>query len=215
MAGPTILLRLYQELNDLVIPERRQREFAHTMRSRGTVADLLVELSIPVSLVDLVLVDGEPAHESRVLESGQRVSLYPVFESLDIRGITRMHDRPLRVVRFAVFGLPGLERYLRLFGFDTRTVMDEDPDGVSVLVGREQRVLVAKNRQWLERQAAPRALLIRTAKPRLQLMEVLNRLDLGPSINPSFLPLSGLSGPARRRADRLVQAVLKPGVLER
>ena len=118
MAGPTIHLRLYQELSDLVTPEMRRREFAYTMRRGRTVADLLAELSIPIALVDLVLVDGEPARESRVLQQDQRVSLYPVFETLDIRGVTRLRDRPLRVTRFAVFGLPGLGRQGRHGAFD-------------------------------------------------------------------------------------------------
>ena len=213
MAGPTIHLRLYQELSDLVTPAMRRREFAYTMRRGRTVADLLAELSIPIALVDLVLVDGEPARESRVLQQDQRVSLYPVFETLDIRGVTRLRDRPLRVTRFAVFGLPGLERYLRLFGFDTCAVTGESPDRVSALVEREQRVLLAKDRRWLERQAAARALLIRAGRPRFQLMEVLQRLDL--SIDPSSLPLSRLSGQAGRRASRLMQAVLSYRALGR
>jgi sulfur carrier protein ThiS len=206
MTGPTIHVRLYQELNDLVIPARRQREFAYTMQRGRTVADLLAELSIPVSLVDLVLVDGEPARESRVLMPGQRVSLYPVFESLNIRGVTRLRDRPLRVTRFAVFGLPGLGRYLRLLGFDARTVTDEDPDRLSAWVEREHRILVAKDWQWLERRTASRVLLIHAAKPRFQLMEVIQRLDL--SIDPSSLPPSRFSGPTGRRTMRLIQAIL-------
>jgi sulfur carrier protein ThiS len=213
MAGPTVHVRLYQELNDLVAPEKCQREFPHTICRGKTVADLLAELSIPVSLVDLVLVDGEPAHESLILQAGQRVSLYPVFESLDIRSVTRMRARPLRVTRFAVFNLPGLERYLRLLGFDARAFTDVAPDRVSAWVEREHRVLVAKDRRWLERRAASRALLIRGAKPRFQLMEVIQRLDL--SIDPSSFPPSRFSGAAGRRARRVIEAVLSDPALRR
>ncbi len=57
---------------------------------------------------------------SHRLRAGERMAVYPVWESLDITSVTRLRERPLRRSRFvADVHLGKLARLLRLLGFDT------------------------------------------------------------------------------------------------
>ena len=107
-----IHVRLYEELNDFLPPEKRKLRFAHHLDTGSDVAGLLAELGIPCGHVELVLVNGESTDFSRFLKSGDLVSVYPVFESLDISSLVRVRKKPLRTIRFVVG-----PRLMRLAGY--------------------------------------------------------------------------------------------------
>ena len=97
-----VRVRFYQELGDFLAPHLRGREFELTA-SRGTTTKALVEhCGVPHGEVDLLLVEGESVDFSYQVQHGQRVSVFPVFESFDISALTRVRPAPLRVV--AVLG---------------------------------------------------------------------------------------------------------------
>ena len=52
--------------------------------------DMLELLGIPPAQVDLILVNGEPADFSRIVQANERVSIYPEFCSLDISPMGRL-----------------------------------------------------------------------------------------------------------------------------
>jgi sulfur carrier protein ThiS len=110
-----LTLRLYEELNDYLPPDKRKVSFAHAVEDGSTVEDVLRILGVPRDEIELVLVNGEPADFSHRLHNGDRVSVYPVFESLDISSQLRVRARPLRELRFVVAGnLNRLARTLRI-----------------------------------------------------------------------------------------------------
>jgi deoxyribonuclease V len=94
-----VIVRCYEELNDLLPAERAGKDFPHPVRSGMRLGDLLRELGVPESEVDLALVNGESVDLSHPLRGGERISLYPIFESLNIRGITRIREVPLLAAR--------------------------------------------------------------------------------------------------------------------
>src|SRR5512141_1474423 len=89
--------RFYEELNDFLPPDRRGRDFASGFDGTPSVKDAIEALGIPHTEVDLILVDGLSVDFSRQLHGGERVSVYPVFERLDIAPVTRLRPQPLRV----------------------------------------------------------------------------------------------------------------------
>lgn len=175
-------LRFYEELNDYLPEHRRKRIFVCRFAGEVTVGMLLKAVGIPSSAVDLVLCRGESAGFDQVVEDGCRLAVYPVFESLDLKGTTLLRDEPLR--RPAFIAGPGLARlavYLRLLGFDTCSCGD--------FTGRESVSRVAPfNRILLTLDSPPpgsgHAFQVREVRPRHQVLQVVAALDLRRRIKP-------------------------------
>jgi uncharacterized protein with PIN domain len=179
-----IELRFYEELNDFLPPGRRKRRFPHYFHEDLTVERLLAVYGIPGALVDLVLANEEPVNLAHVLQDGESVSVYPVFESFDITGITGVRAEPLRRSRFAAVNLERLVYHLRLFGFDAVSADGFRGGELARLLDKERRVLLYRDRGQLPHRGITRCYEVRALKPRLQLIEVLKRLDLSGSISP-------------------------------
>ena len=175
----SITLRFYAELNDFLEPGRRQRAFEQATAERGTVAEVIEALGVPPAAVDLVLANGRSVALSHRVEDGDRISVFPVFESLDITPALAVRPRPLRRTQFVLdVHLGRLARYLRLLGFDTLYRNDtDDPELVRISLD-EGRILLTRDRALLERRALTHGCEVRETNPRRQLAEVLDRLDL-------------------------------------
>jgi uncharacterized protein len=91
----TVSFRLYEELNDYIPHERRKATFSVAFKDPVTIRDAICSLGIPAEKVDLVLVNSEPVPFDHIITEGNMVSVYPIFESLDISGVTRLRDTPL------------------------------------------------------------------------------------------------------------------------
>jgi len=91
----TAFFRLYEELNDYVPPERRKVTFSVTFKDPATIRDAICSLGVPPEEVDLVLVNGESVPFNHIITDADMISIYPIFESLDISGVTRLRDKPL------------------------------------------------------------------------------------------------------------------------
>ncbi len=114
------VLRFYAELRDFLAPERRSGTVTHTFDVPGSVKDVIEASGVPHTEVDLILANGESVDFSYQMAEGDRISVYPVFESFDISSVARVRPEPLRQVRFVLDGHLGrLARYLRLLGFDS------------------------------------------------------------------------------------------------
>jgi hypothetical protein len=174
-----VIVRFYEELNDFLPRDSRKKEIDFSFGGRRSVKDLIEQFGVPHVEVDLVLVNGASVGFDRIVADGDRISVYPVFESLDIAGLTRLRPEPLREARFVLdVHLRKLARRLRLLGFDT--LFDErldDPD-LAEISHRENRILLTRDRALLMRRIVTRGFIIRNTDPVLQIREVLDRLDL-------------------------------------
>lgn len=54
------------------------------------VEDVIETLGVPHSEVDLILVNGNAVPFSHPLKEGDRISVYPVFETFDISKVTKL-----------------------------------------------------------------------------------------------------------------------------
>jgi uncharacterized protein with PIN domain len=135
--------------------------------------------------VDLILVNGQSVDFSYQLQEGDRVSVYPVFESVDITPLIRLRPAPLREVRFVLdTHLGRLAGYLRMLGFDTLYSNDCDDDRLATIASQEGRILLTKDRGLLKRNIVTHGYCVRSAHPREKLIEVLHRFDLFDQIQP-------------------------------
>ena len=183
-----IHLRLYEELNDFLPLGKRKRRISCVLKTGTTVGDLVENLGVPPELVELVLVNGDSAVLSDVLKPGDFVSLFPVFESLDVTGLVRLRKRPLRNIRFIVGPrLVRLMRYLRFFDF---CVLDASTWSCEKIIRKlkdEREILLTRDHDLANNPRIARVYLVRETTPKKQLMEIMRRFDLLKSANTSRL----------------------------
>ncbi len=180
-----VQLRFYEELNDFLAPALRKTTFSHRFDRRTSVKDMIESFGVPHTEVDVILVNGNPVDFSCIVQDGDRISVYPVFESLDVSPLMRLHPAPLRSPTFILdTNLGRLARYMRLLGFDCLYQNDYDDDTVATLADKEQRTVLTRDRALLQRKIVTRGYFVREVRPRLQVKEVLKRFDLYRLVDP-------------------------------
>lgn len=198
-----INIRFYEELNDFLPPERRKLAFAHPLKNSGSVKDLIESLGVPHTEVDLILVNGASVDFQYPVQDGDRISVYPVFEALDIAPLTHLRPHPLRVTRFVLdVHLGRLAAYLRLLGFDTLYRNDYDDPTLARISAGEQRILLTCDRRLLMHRQITHGYFVRERQPHKQLLEILVRFDLFNARQPftRCLHCNGLIRPVAKDA---------------
>ena len=61
---------------------------------------MIESLGVPHTEIDLILVNGKSVDFTYILQDGDRISVYPVFESLNVENVTRLRRIPLRETKF-------------------------------------------------------------------------------------------------------------------
>jgi uncharacterized protein len=178
-------VRAYAELNDFLAPELRGTTMRRPFRPHQTVKDVVEAAGIPHTEVDLIIVNGEPVDFSHRPTVGDRLAVYPVFETLDIGPVARLRPSPLREPRFALdVHLGRLARLMRLVGLDVWWAPDVDDETLASLGRTEHRIVLTRDRGLLKRRAVTHGLFVRSERSFEQVIEVLRRLDLGDRLAP-------------------------------
>jgi uncharacterized protein len=177
--------RFYAELNDFLPPENRGRPVERRFDVAGSVKDFIESFGVPHTEVELVLANGQPVEFSYRVRDGDAVSVFPVFESLDVSAVPRVRPAPLRDLRFVLdVHLGRLAAYLRMAGFDALYRNSAGDAELAEEVARSRRVLLTRDRYLLMRSNVDRGYWVRSTAPKLQLAEVLKRFDLAGSMRP-------------------------------
>jgi uncharacterized protein with PIN domain len=177
--------RFYAELNDFLIQERRFQRFVYEVPGNPAVKDTIEALGVPHTEVDLILINGYSEDFTYQLQDGDQVSVYPVFESVDITPLVRLRPAPLREVRFVLdTHLGRLAGYLRMMGFDTIYRNDFSDEELAKISSEEKRVLLTKDRGLLKRNLVTHGYFVRGIHPREKLIDVLRRFDLFQQVQP-------------------------------
>ena len=174
-----IHFRFYEELNDFLPVEKRKVHFDHLYIDRTSVKDVIESLGVPHTEVDLILVNGKSVGFDYLISVGDDISVYPVFESLDITDVQHLRLKPLRKPRFiADVHLGKLTRYLRMMGFDVLYKNDFDDDEIVDLSLTEKRAILTRDRGILKRSKVTHGYWMRSTKVQEQVLEVIKRFDL-------------------------------------
>ena len=88
--------RFYEELNDFLSADRRKRSFPHDFDRRASIKDMIESFGVPHTEVELILVNGNSVDFSHIVADADYISVYPVFESLDIRPLLKLRPEPQR-----------------------------------------------------------------------------------------------------------------------
>ena len=175
----TACFRFYAELNDHLPLSHQYRTVVRQFFVPASVKDLIESLGVPHTEVDLVLVNGESSDFTRLVQNGDRVTVYPMFESIDITPVLRLQPQPLREPKFVLdVHLGRLAGYLRMLGFDTvyaNCVSDLELVRISTQQGR---ILLTRDRGVLKHSAVAHGYWLRETDSRRQTAEVVRRFDL-------------------------------------
>jgi uncharacterized protein len=185
-----LYIRFYEELNDFLPMEKRKNKFVYDIFGSPSVKDVIESLGVPHTEVDLILVNGKSIDFSYNVQDEDDISVYPVFETLDITDVQHLRPKPLRDPKYILdVHLGSLARYMRLAGFDTLYRNDLDDEQIVSISLKEKRSILTRNRQILKRNDVTHAYWIRSTEVKEQLKEIINRFHLKKLINPFTLCL--------------------------
>ena len=178
-------VRFYGALNDFLPLEKRARTIAWNFDVSGSVKDMIESLGVPHTEVDLILANGQSVEFTYRVQDGDRISVYPEFQSIDISPQAHLRPQPLSEMRFvADTHLGRLAAYLRMLGFDTLYRNDYADEDLARLSASDDRILLTRDRGLLMRTMVTRGYYLRATEPVRQLAELLQRFDLAPAVTP-------------------------------
>jgi uncharacterized protein with PIN domain len=181
----SINIRFYEELNDFLHHSRRKKAINFTLTGKRTIKDIIEALGIPHTEIDLILANQKPVQFDYHPEKDDYISVYPVFEAIDITSITLLRPKPLRETKFILdVHLGTLAKYLRLLGFDTiyRNNL-EDAEIIDISV-TGQRIILTRDLLILKNRKVTHGYFVRETIPMKQLREIVRRFDLKGQISP-------------------------------
>ena len=177
--------RFYEELNDFVPTECQKQTIEYRFKGQPAIKDPIEVLGVPHSEVDLIVVNGKSVGFDYRQKNGDRVSVYPVFESLDISPLQHLRAKPLRRTRFIVdVNLGKLARRLRMLGFDSLYDNRLEDRRIVDIAAAQKRIILTRDRRLLFRKRVTHGYWVRSDDPHTQLQEVLSRLDLRRQTRP-------------------------------
>lgn len=193
--------RFYSELNDFLPIDQRQKDIPCSFNEGQSVKHLIESLGVPHPEVDLILVNGDSVGYEYQVRDGDRVSVYPLFNALDIADLSQVRPQPLLHPRFILDAHLGrLASYLRMLGFDTLYRNDYQDEELARRSSIEERILLTRDRGLLKRGLVKHGYCLRTTNPEQQIVEIIRRFSLLESITPfsRCIRCNGLLKPAEK-----------------
>ncbi len=177
--------RFYEELNDFLPEGKRKTTFSLIFKGNPAVKDVIESIGVPHTEVDLILANSKSVDFFYQLKNGDIVSVYPVFESLDISSAAHLRAKPLRRTKYILdVHLGKLANYLRMLGFDTLYRNNYHDSRIVSIAVAEKRIILTRDVGMLKIKEVTHGYWIRSQDPKKQLQEVINRFDLKSSIKP-------------------------------
>jgi hypothetical protein len=177
--------RFYAELNDHLPEEWRYKTVQRSFFVPGNVKDMIESCGVPHTEVELVVANGKSVDFSYLVRDGDRIAVYPMFESIDIRPELLVRPAVLRNLKFVIdVHLGRLAAYLRMLGFDALYQNSLADCELARISSEQRRVLLTRDRGLLKHTIVTHGYWLRETDSRRQLAEVVARFDLARSIRP-------------------------------
>ena len=180
-----VIFRFYEELNEFLPKQRRKKDFQVDFEGRRSLKDMIEALGVPHTEIDLILVNGKSVNFAYVLQDWDRVSVYPVYECLNIENVTRLRKVPLRKTKFiADIHLGDIVKYMRALGFDVCFDPSLSTRKIIEISKQKSRIILTKSRQLLKFKEVTHAIFIRPGTTAEQIKGILDYLDIKDRIKP-------------------------------
>ena len=171
--------RFYEELNDFLPRHRRKTDFEAAFKGKRSIKDMIEDLGVPHTEIDLILVNGNSVDFNYILQDEDRVSVYPVFESFDIANVTRLRKIPLRRPRFiGDINLGDVVKYMRGLGLDVYFDPLLSSQEIIEISKKENRIILTKSRKFLKFKDVSHGIFIRPGTTAEQVRRIIDRLDI-------------------------------------
>lgn len=204
------LFRFYEELNDFLPDTKKKKEFPYFFSGNPSIKNAIEAIGVPHTEVDLILVNHTSKDFTYTIRNGDKISVYPVFESMDITPVTRLKNRPLRNMKFILdVHLGKLARLLRLMGFDTTYENTLHDNKIISLSAKEKRIILTRDKGILKHGDVTHGYWIRSQFPHEQLIEVCKIFDLYSKIKP-FARCLVCNGTIEKIDKKKIEHLLKP-----
>lgn len=172
-------MRFYEELNNFLPTAKQKTAYTVEYLKKRSVKDLIESQGVPHTEVDLIVANDQPVDFNYSVQPGDRIAVFPQFESLDISNLPRPNHPPLRNPRFiADVHLGKLVRHLRLLGFDCLYYPEWDDRQLAEKAAAENRILLTRDVGLLKRAIVTHGIFLHSDKAAEQLREVVRRLQL-------------------------------------
>lgn len=173
------VFRFYEELNDFLPKQRKKRGFEADFKGKRSIKDMIEAIGVPHTEIDLILVDGKPVDFNYILLDGDRVSVYPVFEYLNIENITRLRKKPLRRNMFIVDANQGdVAKYMRAMGFDVYFDPSLCMSEIVEISKREKRIILTGSRKLLKFKEVTHGVFVRPGTTEERVNSIVDFLDI-------------------------------------
>jgi uncharacterized protein len=176
-----VILRFYEELNFHLPEHLRKRDFGFESEEEATIQAIIESLGVPSGQVDLILANGQSVGFGHVAKTGERFSIYPVFESVDITELTCLPHRPLRSTKFVLdSGLEDLAAHMKRVGHDVRFESSSSWSEIMKISEEERRIILTSNPERLKSGEVTHAILLPPAAMDAQVQRIMDRLGIHP-----------------------------------
>lgn len=177
--------RFYAELNDFLPKAKQKKIIEYSFSGKPTVKDAIEACGIPHPEVEIILANDISVDFNYHLKDGDRIAVYPEFESLDVSPLLRLREIPLRQTKFIVdTHLGKLARNLRMFGFDVLYQRHTSHQEIIANARQEKRIILTRDQGLLKNKLVTHGFWIRSTDPQAQIRQVVIRLDLLSQIRP-------------------------------
>ena len=182
---PKGIFRFYEELNDFLPKHRRKTDFKAEFKGKRSIKDMIEALGVPHTEIDLILVNGKSVDFNYTLQNNDRVSVYPVFESFNIKDVTLVRKTPLRRHKFiADINLGNIVKYMRVLGFDLYYDSLLSTRKIIEISKRENRTILTKSRRLLKLKKVTHGVFIHPGTTTEQIRQIIDYLDIKDNIKP-------------------------------
>jgi uncharacterized protein with PIN domain len=177
--------RFYEELNDYLPDWQKKVDIETEFIGKRCIKETIEDFGVPPSTVDLVLVNGKPVDFQYALKHGDRMSVYPVFEKLNIQNVSMLRKSPLRRVRFIVdVDLQDTARLTRMLGFDTVFNPTYRISDIIEVSRQEKRIVLTMRKELLKSKSATRVVQVSSGTTIDQVKGVMDDLDIKDRVKP-------------------------------
>lgn len=182
---PKGIFRFYEELNDFLPEYRKKTNFEAEFNKKSSIKNIIEKLGVPPTEVDLVLINGKPVDFNYIFQDGDRVSVYPVFEFLNIRNVTLLRRVPLRRIQFiADIHLKYMVKPIRVLGFDIDFNPSYTTKDIIRISKQENRIILTTRKELLKSKPVTHGILMRPGTTIEQIRYVIDYLDVKDRIKP-------------------------------
>jgi hypothetical protein len=176
---PVATFRFYEELNENLPVHKRKIDFEQEFQKGSSLKDIIELFDVPCGDIDLILVNGRTVDFEYVIDEGDRVSVYPVFERFDIQEITSLIGRPLRRLKFIVdSNLEKLAVQMNELNLDTYFNPKLTKERVLEMSRIERRILITMSPNFFDSKNIDRIIIVDSAPVSEQVTQITDSLFL-------------------------------------